>query len=177
MADNNHRKNSAGKSSGSRFVPGDSLSIMSFIEVNFPASRIQDPASSIRHSLADVAQLVEQLTRNEQVCGSIPHVGSMIKSLQSVIFCRLYLCARQGALITHSSTSEPGAAQNELWRPSRDSWKPDSETVTYSASMNCPVATFVRTGLPDKATPFSFNHKQSLATVSAASPRFVSFNH
>jgi hypothetical protein len=25
---------------------------------------------------ADVAQLVERLTRNEQVCGSIPHVGS-----------------------------------------------------------------------------------------------------
>jgi hypothetical protein len=25
---------------------------------------------------ADVAQLVEQLIRNQQVCGSIPHVGS-----------------------------------------------------------------------------------------------------
>ena len=27
---------------------------------------------------ADVAQLVEQLIRNQQVCGSIPHVGSNI---------------------------------------------------------------------------------------------------
>ena len=27
---------------------------------------------------ADVAQLVEQLIRNQQVCGSIPHVGSTL---------------------------------------------------------------------------------------------------
>ena len=33
---------------------------------------------------ADVAQLVEQLIRNQQVCGSIPHVGSRVFKGNSV---------------------------------------------------------------------------------------------
>ena len=39
--------------------------------------RPQAPLSSIVRNGAGVAQLVEQLTRNEQVCGSSPHTSSI----------------------------------------------------------------------------------------------------
>ena len=31
---------------------------------------------------ANVAQVVEQLTRNEQACGSRPHIGSSLKNIE-----------------------------------------------------------------------------------------------